>query len=257
MAKKFSRHEQFLRIFSLLEILSASNVPLSDDVLIATLRDRLGLSKLSSRTLRRDCEFLTSCGYPIDHVPLPRERKYGWKLCLDAPIMKKLLAEPLTLLELSAFQLARSHLRPYEGTPLWTGIEMLRSRFEKCVPAMLKKQVEEQLTAFRVEVDSSKRYAGRPRLVSSLASAVVACRLIDVEHRDEDGRATADDGFRPHLLLVEHQQIQLFGYSHDGVAKLLPIERIRTVRLQDGSFQANGNAELDLQRCRNELGGGR
>lgn len=257
MAKKFSRHEQFLRIFSLLEILSTSSAPLTDDVLIATLRDKLGLSKLSSRTLRRDCEFLTSCGYPIDHVPLPRERKYGWKLCLDAPIAKKLLAEPLTLLELSAFQLARAHLRPYEGTPLWTGIEMLRSRFEKYVPAMLKKQLQEQLMAFRVEVDSSKRYASRPRLVSSLAAAVLACRLIDVEHRDSDGLSAVDSGFQPHLLLVENQQIHLFGYAANGVARLVPIERIRTVRLQDGSFQPNGNAEHDLQHCRNGKGGGR
>jgi predicted DNA-binding transcriptional regulator YafY len=135
MAQKFSRHEQFLRVFSLLEILSASHAPLSDEVLIATLRDRLGLSRLSARTLRRDCEFPTSCGYPIDHVPIPRERKYGWKLNLDGPLSKKLLSEPLTLLELIAFQLARMHLKPYEGTPLWTGIEMLRSRFERCVPS--------------------------------------------------------------------------------------------------------------------------
>ncbi|MFM9057769.1 MAG: hypothetical protein ACKOSQ_01350 [Planctomycetaceae bacterium] len=122
---------------------------------------------------------------------------------------------------------------------------------------MLKKQLEEQLLAFRVEVDSSKRYASRPRLVSSLAAAVVACRLIDVEHRDGDGLSTVDSGFQPHLLLVENQQIHLFGYAADRVAKLVPIERIRTVRLQDGSFQPNGNAEHDLQRCRDDAGNAR
>ena len=250
MAQKFSRHEQFLRVFSLLEILSASHAPLSDEVLIATLRDRLGLSRLSARTLRRDCEFLTSCGYPIDHVPIPRERKYGWKLNLDGPLSKKLLAEPLTLLELIAFQLARMHLKPYEGTPLWTGIEMLRSRFERCVPSPLRAQLEEHLLGFRVEVDGSRRYASRPRLVSSLVAAVVARRLIDIEHRDGDGQMVKDGGFQPHLLLVENQRIHLFGYSADSVATLVPVDRIRSVTLRDGSFPPNGAAEQDLRDLR-------
>lgn len=249
MARKFSRHEQFLRIYTLLEILSNAHLPLPDDVLIDTLRDRLGLSRLSARTLRRDCEFLTSCGYPVDHLPLPQERKYGWKLDFEGPLAKKLLAEPLTVLELVAFQLARSHLQPYEGTPLWTGIEMLRSRFDRCVPAALKAQMEEFLSAFRVQVDGSKRYSARPRLVSTLAAAVVACRPIDLRHH-ADGEPEAETAmFEPHLIVIENQRFNLFGYS-ENTAMIVPVDHIRTCTLRDGSFRHRDSADRDLAALR-------
>lgn len=255
MARKFSRHEQFLRIFSLLEILSASHSPLTDDVLINTLRDRLGLSRLSARTLRRDCEFLTSCGYPIDHVQIPRERKYGWKLQSDGPLAKKILVEPLTLLELVAFRVARSHLKPYEGTPLWSGIEMLRSRFDRAIPKAIQAQLDEHFAAFYVAVDGSKKYASRPRLISTLAAAVVACRLIEMDHRGGDGKSKARCLFQPHRLVIEAERLLLFGYVADGDglagrASMLPVEGIRNVRVKDGRFQPNGHADADLDRLR-------
>ena len=84
MPRNFSRHEQFLRIFALLEILSNSRQPLDDQSLITQLKERLGLSRLSTRTLHRDCDFLISCGYPIDHMPLPGIRRYGWQMTKDA-----------------------------------------------------------------------------------------------------------------------------------------------------------------------------
>lgn len=74
MPRNFARHEQFLRIFALLEVLSDARQPIDDQSLIATLRERLGLTRLSVRTLHRDCEFLVACGYSIDQVPLPDGR---------------------------------------------------------------------------------------------------------------------------------------------------------------------------------------
>jgi predicted DNA-binding transcriptional regulator YafY len=128
MTPHFSRHEQFLRIFALLEILSNALQPLGDDALIELLRERLGLTSLSVRTLHRDCDFLTSCGYPLDHTPLPEGRKYGWALAKDVTTERRLPAEPITLLELMAFMVARDLLRTCEGTVLWTGIESLRHK---------------------------------------------------------------------------------------------------------------------------------
>ena len=75
MPPNFSRHEQFLRIFALLEMLSTTRQPLDDQTLIAALKERLGLTRLSTRTLHRDCDFLISCGYPVAHAPLPGDRK--------------------------------------------------------------------------------------------------------------------------------------------------------------------------------------
>jgi hypothetical protein len=78
----------------------------------------------------------------------------------------------------------------------------------------------------------------------------VARRLIDIEHRDRDGQMVKEGGLQPHLLLVENQQIRLFGYSADSVATLVPVDRIRSVTLRDGSFPPNGAAEQDLRDLR-------
>lgn len=92
MSRNFARHEQFLRIFTILDVLGKASQPLDDQSLIATLKERLGLSRLSPRTLRRDCEFLASCGYPIDHVPIPGGRKFGWHLAKDGAGVRRIPA---------------------------------------------------------------------------------------------------------------------------------------------------------------------
>ena len=132
----------FRSIFALLEILSNARQPLEDQALIAAIKERLGLTKLSPRTLRRDCEFLCSCGYPADHVPLPDGRRYGWQLAKDSVNGRKIPSEPLTLLELVAFAVGRDLLKSFQGTILWTGIESLRQKIERDVPeAMLERQI--------------------------------------------------------------------------------------------------------------------
>jgi len=74
VTRNLARYEQFLRILALLDILANSRGLLDDQTLITMIKERLGLSRLSPRTLRRDCEFLITCGYPIDHAQLPGDR---------------------------------------------------------------------------------------------------------------------------------------------------------------------------------------
>jgi predicted DNA-binding transcriptional regulator YafY len=131
MTRNLARYEQFLRILAVLDILAAARGPLDDQALIAAVKERLGLSRLSSRTLHRDCEFLISCGYPIDHAPLPTGRKYGWRLDAAALASRRMPPEPLTLLELTAFSVGRDLLRAFEGTVLWTGIESLWAKLQR------------------------------------------------------------------------------------------------------------------------------
>ena len=165
MTSNFARHEQFLRIFALLDILSEARQPIDDQALIATIRERLGLAQLSPRTLRRDCEFLSSCGYPIDHKPIAGSRKYGWQLNQPAMGRRKIPGEPLTLLELVAFAVGRDMLRSFEGTVLWTGIESLRHKLERDLPPGLREQLAAAQQVFHVSGGEPGRYAARPRLI--------------------------------------------------------------------------------------------
>lgn len=53
MPRNLARYEQFLRILSLLDILANARGPLDDQALIAAVKERLGLSRLSPDTAAR------------------------------------------------------------------------------------------------------------------------------------------------------------------------------------------------------------
>jgi predicted DNA-binding transcriptional regulator YafY len=213
MTRNLARYEQFLRILTLLDILANARGPLDDQALIAAIKERLGLSRLSPRTLHRDCEFLVTCGYPIDHAQLAGDRRFGWRLDAAAMAGRKIPAEPLTLLEIAAFNVGRDLLRVFEGTVLWTGIESLRTKLERDLPAELMAQAEASRQVFHVPAPDAARYAERPRMLSALSRAISDCREIEVEARAGDPAAASPRRLRPAMLLVNLPRIQLAAWD--------------------------------------------
>lgn len=252
MTPHFSRHEQFLRIFALLDILANSRQPLDDRTLIGMLKERLGLSRLSARTLHRDCMFLASCGYPVDHSPLPATRRYGWRLDRDALAGRAVPAEPLTVLEFVAFLVARDLLRTLEGTVLWTGIESLRHKLERNIPSALLEQCATVATVFQVVGLDGSRYAMRPRLISSLTTAITDRREITLALREADGRPTSLR-LCPLRLVIEPPRVRLLGGDapHGNEPyRLVDIADIDQVSLLDTTFTA---PLVDLEEVLNRL----
>jgi predicted DNA-binding transcriptional regulator YafY len=248
MPVNFARHEQFLRIFALLEILSTARQPIDDQSLIGQLKERLGLSRLSARTLHRDCQFLVSCGYPIDHLPIPGGRRHGWQMGKDATGGRRMPAEPLTLLELVAFIVGRDLLRTFEGTILWSGIESLRHKIEKNLPAGLLERLEAAKRVFRVEGFEPSRYAARPRLLSTLSAAITDCREIAIAVRSEAAEEPDRRRMRPVQLVIQPPQVMLLGLEvvpeRADAPLLVDIERIETITPLDSTFPS---ATVDLQ----------
>ena len=240
MPRIFARHEQFLRIFALLDILSNARQPIDDLTLIAALKERLGLTRLSSRTLRRDCDFLCSCGYPIDHLPLPDGRRYGWQLAKNALNGRKIPAEPLTLLELVAFMVGRDLLKTFKGTILWTGIESLRHKIERDVPAAMLERLEAAKNVFHVQGIDPSRYAARPRLISTLSGAITDCQEIEVEEEAADGGPIVRHRLQPYRLVIDPPKVSLLAYpanAKDGDQPLLlAINTIKKVTQLDVMF---------------------
>jgi predicted DNA-binding transcriptional regulator YafY len=248
MMRNLSRYEQFLRISTLLDILTSARGPLDDQALISAVKERLGLSRLSSRTLHRDCEFLITCGYPIDHSPLPGDRKYGWRLDATALASRRMPPEPFTILELAAFTIGRELLRVFEGTVLWTGIESLRSKLERHLPPEFLAQTEEARRVFRVASPGPPRYADRPRLLSAISTAISESREIEIEESADGEAATpaAARRLQPAMLLIELPRIRLAAWETlpgEGDAPpadppvLIDLDRIKRVTPLDTSFR--------------------
>jgi predicted DNA-binding transcriptional regulator YafY len=264
MTPHFSRHEQFLRILTLLEILANARQTIPDDSLIDSLKDRLGLSRLSVRTLHRDCEFLMSCGYPLARTPLPGGRKHGWRLERGAGGGRWMPDDPTTLLELVAFLIGRELLRAFEGTVLWTGIEALRHKIERSIPQSLRDQVEATRRSFHVSGHNGRRYAPRPRLLSTLATATTDRRLIELTLQPEAaaGHRTAGSGaagpgssgrdgaaaprlrLRPLRVVIRAAEIHLLGLDDTERPRLIDLARIDHVVTLDATFEP---PELDIE----------
>ena len=240
MARNFARYEQFLRIFALLDIFAAARQPLDDQTLVGMLKDRLGLSKLSTRTLHRDCEFLVSCGYPIAHEPLPGDRRFGWSLDREAT-GRKLLPEGVTILELVAFRVAREMLRTFEGTILWTGIEALRQKIERDLTPPMLASLEEAGSVFSVRCADPARYAARPRLLSALSTAITDRREIEVEIRSDVEPATGRLRIQPISLIIRLPRVQVLGWHINAGAEerplLIDVDTIAKVKPLDVTFE--------------------
>lgn len=254
MTNNFARHEQFLRIFALLDILSEAHQPIDDQTLIATIRERLGLTQLSPRTLRRDCDFLTSCGYPVDHKPVAGSRRFGWQLGHTAVGGRKIPGEPLTLLELVAFTVGRDLLQSFEGTVLWTGIESLRHKLERDLPQGLREQLDKARSVFHVGGGDPGRYAARPRLISTLTAAITDCQEIDIAERAADGVPPNRHRLQPHCLVIQPPRAALLAFPSAGSpadALLIDIDRIEEVVTTDTSFsRPEADIAAILQRLR-------
>ncbi len=244
MARNFARHEQFLRIFAVLEMLSNARAPVDDQTMIRMLKERLGLSKLSSRTLHRDCDFLVTCGYPISHSPLPGDRKFGWQLVKDDTTVRKVPKEPLTILELVAFMVGRDLLRMFEGTVIWTGIESLRLKLERDLPPAVLERVAASKEVFHVEPLELSRYAARPRLISAISNAITDCREIEIEieSRGPQGQGGRRQKMQPIRLVVRPPFVQLLCYpsapGKPASPVLVDIDRIEKLTTLDTTFRA-------------------
>ncbi len=270
MTTNFARHEQFLRIWKLLEQLETSRRPVADSELVEHLKEALGLTSLSARTLGRDCEFLASCGYPVERQSMPEGRKQGWHLARQGGDGKRWMPrEPLTLLEVTAFLLGREHLRFAEGTVLWSGVESLWDKIAGTLPEQLAKQVAVMRDAWHVEDRSEPAYADRPRLLSLLCAAVTDCCEVDLTlastaersaaHPDPDGKPdqppAADAAkpvrtrFRPHGLAVRSPQIGVVGFpagSETGPPLVIDLSEITTATPLDKVFKPCGETVREL-----------
>lgn len=243
MPPHYARHEQFLRILQLYELLEKSRRPLEDHEILHDLKTELGLRNLSPRTLRRDCEFLASCGYPVEHVPILGSRRFGWQLDGDRVARNWKPAQPLTLLELVAFMLAREHLRYCEGTVLWTGIEALRQKIDATLPAQTRSQWLAAANGMHVTGGNDGPYAHRPRLLSALCGAIDDGHELEIEEfPEQEEREPRSWRCQPQGLAFVSSRILFvfFPYGPDGSpphdetpARLIDVAAIREARRLD------------------------
>lgn len=254
MPKNLARYEQILRIHTVFSILLESRQPADDTTLIHALKGRLGLSRLSSRTLHRDCDFLVNCGYPVEHVAVAGTRRLAWRLNPALMAKRRIPAEPLTILELVAFRLARELLGALEGTVLWTGIESLRTKLERTLSPIFLAKAQDAQRAFHARSPGRPRFAHRPRLIGALSGAILDRYEIKVKVATPDAAGLTKRILRPAVMMIRPPRVKLAAWaatptkhpgrvgpldsdpSPSGPLELIDIDRIKKLERLDSRF---------------------
>lgn len=238
MPRNLARYEQFLRLHALVDTLAAAHQALDDATLINAVKERLGLARLSPRTLHRDCDFLIGCGYPLDRITLQGPRRNGWSLDRDGVGKVFPAATTLTILELVAFGVARDLLKAFEGTVLWSGIESLRTKIEGIISDQARERAATGRAMFQVETERATRLADHPRMLSAIATAIVEHRLIEVDVAIDGRRANRI--LEPARLMIRPPAIHLVARERVSAAETRPIvidlADIERVALRDETF---------------------
>ena len=134
-----SRHEQLLRVFSLIDILFGARHPLTTAELKDRLQARGVIDEMSDKNIRRDVEFLANFGYAVKQS---KRRSPRGTLCAAWAIepgkgAEELAAPAVTLSELLSLAAARELLAPLAGTCYWRGIGQLMAKLEKVATPQL------------------------------------------------------------------------------------------------------------------------
>lgn len=217
-----ARNEQLIRQHKILQILERVRFGKTLDEIRSDVVDELGLSSVSTRTLRRDLEALQAAGIDIQNEEL--ERGKVWKL---GPLAKTATKISFSSTELIALSLGRQLMYPLAGTPFWRGIESFWNKIQDEVPDSVLTHYEKFRKTLRVLGVPAKDYEKQHGIIKTLNRAVIDHRVVEVVYQTP--------GSSPKTRKIEPYTIALFQSSLYIVAAACeddnPESRVRSFKL--------------------------
>ncbi|MBX7168113.1 MAG: transcriptional regulator [Pirellulales bacterium] len=174
-----ARNEQLIRQLKLLQILEESRYGCTLEELRAGLLERLGLSSLSTRTVRRDLEALQAAGFDVD-TTTSEARGTVWKLGRTLRRLPELSATCTELLALSA---GRDLLLALSGTPFAQGIESFWEKIREALPEPVWKHFERRRQKLIVRTIPHKSYATKAGILATLNRAILEHRRVEIAYQ--------------------------------------------------------------------------
>ena len=176
-----ARNEQLIRQLTLYNILEAHRYGLTLDDLRQELIDSMGLSSLSTRTVRRDLYALRSSGFDI----LDEERggRTVWKL---GPLSRKKVRIQASAMELLALSLGRELLLPLAGTPIGQGIESFWNRIQEELPDGVWGHYRKLRQVLHVLGVPAKTYDKKKGIISTISRAILNHQVIKARYQSLD-----------------------------------------------------------------------
>ena len=214
-----SRHEQLLRIFSLIDILFGARRPLTTADLKALLRDRGVIDEMSDKNIRRDVEFLGRFGYAVRQSRVRTDNgrtRLAWSL-LPGRGMHELATPPVTLSEMLSLLAAREFLAPLAGTFYWRGIAQILAKVEAVATPELRDYVASQKDGLVVHPrPAEEKYASR--MLSAVNRAIRGAQELEIGYLGVAEARPRRVVIQPEALVVYQGSIYVAAYKAPGGA---------------------------------------
>ena len=196
-----ARNEQLIRQHKLLQLLEYSRFGRTLDELRDDLVGDLGLTKLHTRTIRRDMEALQSAGFDIRTETLDRGRIY--KLGRHNRSVHEIGVSATELISLS---IGRELLYPLLGTQYWRGIETFWNKVREAIPDGVFEHYERYRKTLHVFGTPSKTYERQEGMLKTINRAVLEHRVLEIEY-EPVGKPASTRRVEPYGLAVYQSSI--------------------------------------------------
>lgn len=243
-----NRHEQMLRVISLIDVFFSARHPLTVMELKDRLRDRGVIDEMSDKNIRRDVEFLANFGYAVKQS---KRRSPRGTLCAAWSIepgrgAAEITAPPVTLTELLSLAVAREFLAPLAGTAYWRGIAQLMARLEKVATPELIAYAEEHKDGLVVHPKpAGAKYRGRT--LNAIHRAIRGTRELEIRYTSLADARPRRTTIRPESLVVYEGAIYIAAHrvpapgrrrgGDDDAIRFYKLDRVADARVSARTFE--------------------
>ncbi len=229
-----ARGEQLIRQHRILRLLAESRQGLSLDQLCSDLIQQLGLTTLSTRTVRRDIEALQAAGYAVE------SRGSGDGVVWQMLVAKSMPPANVTSYDLLAVSLAQELLRPLAGSLVAQAMDGLWARLSTACSESAMRQYDRQRQAYEDHfAEPGHSPAAMRGVVATLSRGILQHRVAQVEFRGDCEISVQTLTVQPYRLLLTGSGIYLSAGHHGGAsedAMFLNLAHIVRARLLDVRF---------------------
>ncbi|WP_168565669.1 helix-turn-helix transcriptional regulator [Crateriforma spongiae] len=173
-----ARNEQLIRQHKLLQLMEISRFGRTLDELRDDLVADLGLTKLHSRTVRRDLEALQAAGFAIQSEVVDRGRVYK----IGQFNQNAVHEVGVSATEMIALAIGRELLHPLIGTQYWRGIETFWNKLQETVPDGVYDHYQRYRKTLHVFGSPAKSYEEHAGTLKTINRAIVEHRVVEIEY---------------------------------------------------------------------------
>ena len=247
-----ARNEQLIRQHKILQILERVRFGKTIEEIKQDVLDELGVTSLSSRTIKRDLLALQSAGVDVDSHDIPRGKV--WKL---GPRAKATTKISFSSTELIALSLGRQLMLPLAGTPFWSGIETFWRKIQEEVPASVMKHYEKYQRTLRVLGVPAKTYSAQQGIIKTINRAIGEHRMVEIDYQGV-GQPTKTRTIEPYTVALFHSSIYIICAANevtdpDSRVRSLKLDRFEKATILDKYFKIPDDLDID-QYIGNSLG---